>query len=186
MAEALGRNVDEEKEKFEETKKESIRIEREKMKSAWKKAGAGVALGVGWFLVSKFGLNNPVSMLRAMEELSPAYEVAMARDRPKLIEFYADWCGSCKSMAKDMFEVERQFSSRVDFLVLDGTKPENREIVNTYHVDGIPHLVLMDKNGMVQTNLIGKIPKQVLIDDLNALLQGEDLPYIGVDSGDLP
>lgn len=75
MAEALGRNLEEER------KEASVKLEvveeelRVKMKGAWKKALLGTVLGTSFWAFQHFGLDNPIYLLHAMEEHSPAVQV---------------------------------------------------------------------------------------------------------------
>lgn len=71
---------------------------------------------------------------------------------------------------------------QVNFVVINGDTPQAADMVEKFRVDGIPHFALISKEGEVRTALIGKIPKQVMEADLDALLAGSDLPYEGYDA----
>ncbi|KAJ8906763.1 hypothetical protein NDN08_003251 [Rhodosorus marinus] len=185
MAKALGRDVEEEKDQFK-ADVQRVEIEgRVEMRQKIAKAFLGVVLGVAFYLGEKYTLGNPITMLHGMEQLSPTYEVAVSNAKPTVLEFYADWCESCMKMAPKVSKLETEFAGSVNFVVMNGENPNYRELLYKYRVDGVPHFALLDADGKLQTTLIGKIPVSVLEDDLNALVKGEELPYIGFDIEDM-
>jgi hypothetical protein len=49
--------------------------------------------------------------------------------------------------------------------------------MSEYDVDGIPHFVFLDGAGRKQGQVIGRLPKEVLRSNADALVQGVALPY---------
>lgn len=46
------------------------------------------------------------SLLQVVEVNAEELEVALAnRDKPMVIDFYADWCGPCVLLAKELIQV---------------------------------------------------------------------------------
>ncbi len=135
-----------------------------------------IALSIAVF----FGLRTETgeSSLSALAATSTPLEVAQTNGKPTLVEFYANWCTSCQAMAKDMGELRQEFGDRVNFVMLnvDNTKwlPEMLK----YRVDGIPHFVYSDPNGTDLASTVGEQPRTVMAANLEALAQGETLPYI--------
>lgn len=70
----------------------------------------------------------------------------------------------------------------MNFVVINGDSKENYDLVEQFHVDGIPHLALISKEGEVKTALIGKVPKSVIEEDIESLIAGRSLPYEGFDA----
>jgi len=102
---------------------------------------------------------------------------ALANGKPTTIEFYADWCSSCQSMAADNLSLEKEYRDRMNFVMLnvDNTKwlPE----VTKYRVDGIPHFVFFNPQGSAIAETIGEVPGPILEANLDALIAGNSLPY---------
>ena len=89
-----------------------------------------VALASGVFgsLLFLFQHTQPVSgiaLLHAMERDSIDLNVAMCNEKPTIIEFYADWCESCKVLAPSMRNIEVLYRDQVNFITIDGVNPNN-------------------------------------------------------------
>jgi thiol-disulfide isomerase/thioredoxin len=115
---------------------------------------------------------NSSSSLEAQAARSQPIDVALTNGKPTLMEFYANWCGSCQAMAPDIAAIESKFGDLVNFSMLnvDNTKwlPE----VTKYRVDGIPHLVFFDRTGKALVQAIGQQPREILESQLAALVAG--------------
>jgi len=134
-----------------------------------------IALSVALFL----GLRtqtNAVS-LTSLDENSTSLEVALSNGKPTLIEFYANWCTVCQTMAPDMAQLEEQYADKVNFVMLnvDNTKwlPEMLK----YRVDGIPHFVFLNQTGEAIAQAIGEQPRTIMATNLEALVADSPLPY---------
>ncbi len=114
---------------------------------------------------------NAVS-LASLEKQSTPLAVAVSNGKPSLIEFYADWCTSCQAMAGDIGLLEKQYADKVNFVMLnvDNTKwlPE----VLKYQVDGIPHFVFLAGDGQEIAQAIGKQPRAIMANNIEALIGG--------------
>jgi thiol-disulfide isomerase/thioredoxin len=134
-----------------------------------------IVLSTAIFLGLKTG--TPVGSLEALAESSVPLEMALQNGKPTLMEFYANWCTACQAMANDMTELKQTYSDRVNFVMLnvDNTKwlPE----MLSYQVDGIPHFVFMGNDGAAIATAIGEQPRLVMAANLEALTNGDELPY---------
>jgi thiol-disulfide isomerase/thioredoxin len=123
-----------------------------------------------------------VALLHAMEKDSIGMNEALCNGKPTLVEFYADWCESCKALAPTMRAMEFKYKNEVNFITVNGVNPDNVELVSAFGVDGIPHMAFIDKNTAVLTALIGAVPEKMLSSEINALVKAEPLPYLGYDA----
>jgi len=64
-----------------------------------------------------------------------------------LKDFYADWCGPCKTQEPILEEMEEEWSD-VTFERID--VDENQDIANQYQVRSIPTLVVENDDGVVE------------------------------------
>jgi thiol:disulfide interchange protein len=137
---------------------------------------AAILLGATLFFTTKQSQSN-VS-LEALAKLSTGYEQAIANPKPSLIEFYADWCTSCQSMAADNLALQKEYGDRVNFVMLNVDNNKWLPEMERFNVDGIPHFVYMEEANQVLGNAIGVVPKAIMASNLEAMLSHQDLPYL--------
>ncbi|WP_017318135.1 thioredoxin family protein [Mastigocladopsis repens] len=136
-----------------------------------------VAIALSVALVLGLRTQTTSATLAQLGEQSIPLEVALTNGKPSLMEFYADWCTVCQKMAPDIAQLEQQYADKVNFVMLnvDNTKwlPE----MLRYRVDGIPHLVYLNKDGEAVAQAIGDQPRTIMTSNLEALVASSPLPY---------
>jgi thioredoxin 1 len=80
-------------------------------------------------------------------------------DQPVLVDFWAEWCGPCRSVAPILEEISKEFAGQLKVVKLD--VESNPAIAQAYKIRGIPALLLF-KNGDVADQKIGALPKHQL------------------------
>lgn len=88
--------------------------------------------------------------------------------RPKVIDFFATWCGPCKELAPRLEAIESQYRGRVDFERID--IDQNESMKDQYRVHAVPTLVFIDGHGKVVDRLEGGPPNMVLTQEIERLL----------------
>mmetsp|Transcript_17298 Transcript_17298/g.35644 ORF Transcript_17298/g.35644 Transcript_17298/m.35644 type:complete len:267 (+) Transcript_17298:49-849(+) len=152
-----------------------------KRRTSWSYFIGGLATAV-----ASYGYNvaNPVSELKVLEEMtrdSVGVNVVGVNNKPTVLEFWAPWCENCKSTAFSTRRLRSIYSSRVNFILIDGDDKDNSWLVDRFRVDAIPHVAFIDREGFVETSLIGVVPEEVVRRDLEALVNKEELPYVMYD-----
>jgi thioredoxin 1 len=87
------------------------------------------------------------------------------QDQPVLVDFFAEWCGPCKTMSPILKDVKDNLKDRVSIIKIDVDK--NQELASKYQVRGVPTLLLF-KNGKQVWRQSGVLQKNELIDVITA------------------
>lgn len=65
-----------------------------------------------------------------------------------LKDFYADWCGPCKTQDPIVEELEEDWEGKANFEKVD--VDENQDVANEYQVRSIPTIVIENDDGVVE------------------------------------
>ena len=77
-------------------------------------------------------------------------------DVPALVDFWAAWCGPCRTVGPIVEELADEYKGKVKVAKLD--VDSNKEVASKYGVRGIPTLMLF-KDGQVVDQIVGAVPK---------------------------
>ncbi|OGA09741.1 MAG: thioredoxin [Betaproteobacteria bacterium RIFCSPHIGHO2_12_FULL_69_13] len=78
---------------------------------------------------------------------------------PVLVDYWADWCGPCKSIAPILDQVAEEYDGRLKVAKLN--VDENQQVPAKFGIRGIPTLMLF-KNGNLEATRVGALSKSQL------------------------
>lgn len=110
-------------------------------------------------------------------ELTNGEKFSLADNKGKvvLINFWATWCGPCVEELPAIEKLQKEYGDKVEIVAVNYGEDkktvdeflkdknytfkvaydENMDICNTYPSDGIPYLVVVDKEGKVHETMVG-------------------------------
>ena len=91
-------------------------------------------------------------------------EEVLKSNQPVLVDYWAEWCGPCKSIAPLLGEVAEEYTDKIKVAKLN--IDDNPKTPPTYGIRGIPTLMLL-KDGEVKSTKVGALTKSQLTSFLN-------------------
>ena len=113
-------------------------------------------------------------VIGSIDTLQPFFEEAKRTGKPLLLDFYADWCISCKEMEIKTFQNAAVAKKMQDFILVqaDVTRntAEHQALLKQYGLFGPPGILLFNPAGEEQINqrVVGFMPPDRFLLRLNA------------------
>jgi thiol:disulfide interchange protein DsbD len=114
--------------------------------------------------------------IKSLAELDERLRQAAARGQPAMLDFYADWCVSCKEMEKLTFAEPRVAAKMAGFMLLQADVTANGEndkaLLQRFKLFGPPGIIFFDRAGREVAGLrvIGYQNAQAFLDVLDRAL----------------
>ena len=89
-------------------------------------------------------------------------------DQPVLVDFWATWCGPCRTIAPTIEKLAADYDGRAKVVKLD--VDNNPQTAMKYGIRSIPSLLFF-KGGRPVDQMVGVVPERVLADKLDTLSQ---------------
>ncbi|WP_346697318.1 thioredoxin [Thermophilibacter mediterraneus] len=93
--------------------------------------------------------------------------VISGSDKPVLVDFWASWCGPCRTLAPVIDQISQEMADRL--AVYKCNVDEEPELATQFKIVSIPTLILF-KDGKPVHTVVGNMPKPALVSELEANL----------------
>ena len=87
-------------------------------------------------------------------------------ETPVLVDFWAEWCGPCRTLAPVLDEVAQEIGDKA--VIYKVNVDENGNLAQKYGIRGIPTMIFF-KNGEAAKTLVGLQPKEEIKKTLEEL-----------------
>ena len=121
-------------------------------------AGMGLLFGVTSLRSGSPSVNQSTKNVKLIGQSEFEAEVTKA-ETPVLVDFYAPWCGPCKTLAPVLDDLAGQFTNQVKFVKVNVDKAA--ELARRYDITSVPTLLFL-KNGKIVDNVSGLISADAL------------------------
>ena len=113
--------------------------------------------GVGGGQVAQAAGHIQFKQIKGLGELQQQLDAAKAQGKPVMLDFYADWCVSCKEMEKFTFSDAGVQNSLANMVVLQADVTENdakdKELYQHFGIIGPPAIIFYNSDGSEQRHL---------------------------------
>ena len=96
-----------------------------------------------------------------------SFDELLQSEKLVIVDVWATWCGPCRMLSPLLDEVEEEMADKVTVVKVNVDDAD--EIAMRYRIMNIPTLLFF-KNGELVDKTVGAMPKNVLVDKVNANL----------------
>jgi thioredoxin 1 len=95
-------------------------------------------------------------------------EIVLKSEKPVLLDFYATWCGPCKSLHPTMEKLAEEYAGKAIIAKVD--EDSNVKITSDFGVITIPAVIVLQNGDRIGNRLIGVNSKNTYMEILNKLV----------------
>jgi thioredoxin 1 len=95
------------------------------------------------------------AQLLIVPAMTRGIESGATTPKPKVLDFYADWCPPCQMLKPMVEKAKKQYEDKVDFVVLNADDGKTRVLMKQYDVAVLPTLIFVGTDGGVVDSAVG-------------------------------
>jgi thioredoxin 1 len=95
------------------------------------------------------------------------FDELLQSEKLVVVDFWATWCGPCRMLSPILDEVEEEMGGKIEVVKVNVDDAD--EVAAQYRIMSIPTLLFF-KGGQIVDKTVGAMPKNVLVDKINANL----------------
>ena len=92
--------------------------------------------------------------------MSTKFDTIINSEKPVLIDFFATWCGPCKTLAPILKQVKDNLGERIT--IIKKKIKKNQQLASQYQVRGVPTMILF-QNGKQLWRQSGVLSKEEIV-----------------------
>jgi thiol:disulfide interchange protein len=97
---------------------------------------------------------KPISWLTSLDE---AMAAAKQQNKPLIVDFWATWCGPCKTMEEATWPDPKVIAASANYIMVKQDVDKNQKTANRYKVEGVPTLLFLSPEGKETHRQVGAI-----------------------------
>lgn len=86
-----------------------------------------------------------------------------------LVDFWAPWCQPCLRISPVLEEIANDLKEKTNFKIVKLNTDDEMELSQKFQIMSIPNMKFF-KNGQVVGEIVGVMPKEVILEKINSLL----------------